>query len=71
MVKKTVAHLKRTQYVNQLYCNIKNVKDFPGDPVVKTLHFHCTGHRFDPKSGKFHSSHTKKMVRRVKYSDMF
>ena len=44
--------------VNQLYCNFKNVKDFPGDPVVKTLHLHCMGHRFDPKSGKFHSSHT-------------
>ena len=47
------------------------MKDFPGDPVVKTLHFHCMGHRFDPKLGKFHSSHTQKMVRRVKYSDMF
>ena len=23
--------------------------DFPGDPVVKTLHFYCKGHRFDPQ----------------------
>ena len=22
--------------------------DFPGDPVVKTLCFHCRGHGFDP-----------------------
>ena len=25
--------------------------DVPGGPVVKTLHFHCRGHRFDPWSG--------------------
>ena len=24
---------------------------FPGGPVVKTLGFHCRGHRFDPSSG--------------------
>ena len=23
-------------------------QDFPGGPVVKTLHFQCKGHRFDP-----------------------
>ena len=28
--------------------------DFPGGPVVKTLRFHCRGHRIDPGSGKFH-----------------
>ena len=22
--------------------------NFPGDPVVKTLSFHCSGHRFEP-----------------------
>ena len=22
-------------------------RDFPGGPVVKTLHFHCRGHGFD------------------------
>ena len=22
-------------------------KDFPGRPAVKTLHFHCRGHRFE------------------------
>ena len=26
--------------------------DFPGSPVVKTLHFHCWEPRFDPWSGK-------------------
>ena len=25
--------------------------DFPGSIVVKTLHFQCRGHRFDPRSG--------------------
>ena len=25
--------------------------EFPGSPVVKTLHFQCRGHRFDPWSG--------------------
>ena len=25
--------------------------DFPGSPVVKALHFHSKGHRFDPWSG--------------------
>ena len=24
---------------------------FPGGPVVKTLHFHCKGHGFDPWLG--------------------
>ena len=34
---------------------IKNIhEDFPGGPVVKTLHFHCRGHGFDPRLGKFH-----------------
>ena len=26
-------------------------RDFPGGPVVRTPHFHCRGHRFDPWSG--------------------
>ena len=26
--------------------------DFPGGPVVKTPCFHCSGHGFDPRSGK-------------------
>ena len=26
------------------------LKDFPGGPVVKILHFHCRGHGFDPWS---------------------
>ena len=32
----------------------KNIQGFPGGLVVKTLGFHCKGHRFDPWSGKFH-----------------
>ena len=37
----------------KIKCKIKsnNIWDFPGGPVVKTLHFHCRGHRFDPWSG--------------------
>ena len=27
------------------------LQDFPGSPVVKTRHFHCRGHRFNPWSG--------------------
>ena len=26
-------------------------KDFPGGPVVKTQHFRCMGHEFNPLSG--------------------
>ena len=26
-------------------------RDFPGDSMVRTLCFHCRGHRFDPRSG--------------------
>ena len=26
-------------------------RDFPGGAVVKNLHFHCRGRRFDPWSG--------------------
>ena len=29
----------------------RNSGGFPGGPVVKTLHFQCTGHRFDPWLG--------------------
>ena len=25
-----------------------SVRDFPGGPVAKTLHFYCRGQRFDP-----------------------
>ena len=27
------------------------VGDFPGGPMVRTLHFHCRGHGLDPWSG--------------------
>ena len=27
----------------------KAKQDFPGGPVVKTLHVQCKGHRFDPR----------------------
>ena len=35
------------------YFKIKVWGDFPGGPVVKTLHFHFRRHGFDPWSGKF------------------
>ena len=27
------------------------MREFPGGPVVRTPHFHCRGHRFNPWSG--------------------
>ena len=30
--------------------------DFPGGPVVKTVHSQCEGHRFHPWSGNLHSA---------------
>ena len=43
---------------NHNYCRVtgrqiqKRMRgDFPGGPVVKTLHFHCRGLGFDPWSG--------------------
>ena len=29
---------------------INSLREFPGDPAVKTLHFHCRGYEFDPWS---------------------
>ena len=34
-------------FVTSLYSDF-TFWDFPGGPVVKTLHFECRGHRFDP-----------------------
>ena len=31
--------------------NVKDLRDFPGGPVVKTPGFHCRGHGFDPCLG--------------------
>ena len=33
------------------YNSIDEIRDFPGGPVVKTVSFHCRGHRLDPLSG--------------------
>ena len=39
---------------NEFYSQMKKqdvkieIRDFPGNPVVRTLCFHCRGHRFDP-----------------------
>ena len=30
----------------------KNKRDFPGDPVVRTLPLHCKGHRFHLSCGQ-------------------
>lgn len=32
---------------------MKDFWDFPVDPVVRILHFHCKGHEFDPWSGSW------------------
>ena len=29
----------------------RSMRNFPGGPVVKTLHLHCREHGFDPSSG--------------------
>ena len=31
--------------------NSDNLQGFPGGPVVRTLSFHCKGHKFHPRSG--------------------
>ena len=31
----------------------KSLRDIPGGPVVKTLHFHSKGHRFNLWSGNY------------------
>ena len=33
------------------WCLREEFRDFPGDPVVKNLYFHCRGHRFHPEAG--------------------
>ena len=30
------------------FLEIKEIIDFPGSPVVRTVCFHCVRHRFDP-----------------------
>ena len=44
---KLVVIKERFQYLRK--------REFPGRLVVKTLHFHCREHRFDPWSGKLWS----------------
>ena len=36
------------------------LRNFSGGPVVKTLHFHCSGCGFDPWSGKMPHGMAKK-----------
>ena len=36
---------------NKGYFIIIRVRDFPGGPVAKTVHFQCRGPGFDPWSG--------------------
>ena len=38
-------------YINYI---LEKSRDFPGGPVVKTLHFQHRGHEFNPWSGKIH-----------------
>ena len=42
-------YFRYARLVQHLKINLH--RDFPGSPVVKTPHFHCRGHGFDPWSG--------------------
>ena len=33
------------------FLKVNLLREFPGDPVVRTLRFHCRGQGFDPWSG--------------------
>jgi len=41
------------------------LRDFPGDPAVKTLFFHCRGHRFNLWSGKQRSHMPQRAAKKV------
>ena len=43
-----VRHDSATNTCAHMYHKIHPYEDFPGSPVVKTLHAHCRGHRFNP-----------------------
>ena len=46
----------------------KELLDLPGDSVVKTLCFHCSGHGFYPWSGKFCMPHSAEKKTTTIYS---
>ena len=46
----THTHTRKEIYVTSKY--IRKLREFPGGPAVRTLHFHCRGHVFDPWLGK-------------------
>ena len=46
------------------------LRDFPGGPVVKTLHFHCRGCGFDPWSGKMPHGMAKKFKKKKKKTQL-
>ena len=46
-----VTELRETHLLGYYKGYNKEHRDFPGSPVVRTLHFHRRGHRFDPWSG--------------------
>ena len=60
------AGLQRAASILKMY----SLLDFPGGPEVKTLHFHCMGHRLDPWSGKFHMPHGM-AKKKKRYSPLF
>ena len=43
--------------------------DFPGGPPVRTLHFHCRGHGFDPWSGNSDPACLKKKKKKKQEAD--
>ena len=48
-----MAYFRATGVLNLEHTFKVELQDFPGGPVVKTLHFHSRGHGFDPWLGKF------------------
>lgn len=44
----TQSEFPSQQHGHHLRLEMKNLRDFPGGPVVKTLRFHCRGHELDP-----------------------
>ena len=42
--------LSTCAYIKVLILKLQ-LKEFPGNPAVRTLHSHCWGPRFDPWSG--------------------
>ena len=49
-------YLVRAYHAFMVGSKFKRGRDFPGDPMIRTLHFHCRGHRFNPLSRNRYST---------------